>query len=222
METIRIMLAEDHLLVRQGTQELLDREKDLQVVTEAGDGEEAVRKAAEHRPDVVLMDIAMPKLNGIEATRQIKAQNPATAVLVLTAYDNEQYIFALLEAGAAGYLLKDISTTELITAIRAVHAGESVLHPAVARKVVDHFSKRAERESAQEASLEPLTEREMEVLALAARGMTNREVAAELSISARTIQVHLSNIFSKWGVGSRTEAVVTALRNGLLRLSDLS
>lgn len=143
MDKIRVMLVEDHVLVREGTRELLDREKDLRVVAEAGDGEEAVGLAAVHRPDVVVMDIALPKLNGIEATRRIKATNPSIAVLVLTAYGNDQYVFPLLEAGAAGYLLKDISTHDLIKAIRAVHVGESVLHPAIARKVVDYFAKRA-------------------------------------------------------------------------------
>jgi len=219
MDKISVMLADDHILVREGTRELLEREDDLQVVAEAGDGEEAVRLFARHRPDVVVIDIAMPKLNGIEATQQIKAIDPAAAVLVLTAYDSEQYIFALLEAGAAGYLLKDVSTAELTQAIRSVHSGESVLHPAIARKVVDHFSQR-KREEIEEPSLDPLTEREMAVLRLAARGMSNREIADRLAISARTVQVHLSNIFGKMRVGSRTEAVVVALRQGLLALED--
>jgi len=219
MKKIRVMLVEDHVLVREGTRELLDREEDLEVVAEAGDGEEAVRLAALHRPDVVVMDMAMPRLNGIEATRRIKADNPGTAVLVLTAYDDDQYIFAFLEAGAAGYLLKDVSTQDLIRAIRAVHSGESVLHPTVARKVVDYFSRRAQGTPPGEAA-EALTAREMEVLRLAAKGMTNREIADRLHISVRTVQVHLSNIFGKLGVGSRTEAVLYALRRGWLTLED--
>jgi DNA-binding NarL/FixJ family response regulator len=221
VDEIRVMLVEDHILVREGTRELLDQEEDIQVVTEAGDGEEAVQLAAEHKPDVVIMDIAMPKLNGIEATKQIKAMNPATAVLVLTAYDDDQYIFAFLEVGAAGYLLKDVSTEDLIRAIREVHAGESVLHPTVARKVIDHFSHQPKAESTQKnGALEELTSREMEALTLAAKGMTNREIADQLTISVRTVQVHLSNIFSKLGVGSRTEAVLYALRKGWITLED--
>ena len=218
MGKIRILLADDHVLVRQGTRELLEQEEDMEVVAEAGDGEEAVQLATSHRPDVAIMDIAMPKLNGIEATRQIKALHPATAVLVLTAYDDDQYVFALLEAGAAGYLLKDVHATELIRAIRAVHAGESVLHPAIARKVINRFAQPADRRL--EESLEQLTERELEVLKLAAKGMTNRQIASELVISVRTVQVHLSNVFGKIGVGSRTEAVLHALRQGWITLED--
>jgi DNA-binding NarL/FixJ family response regulator len=220
-DEIKIILAEDHVLVREGTRELLDQEGDLQVVAEAGDGEEAVQLVARHDPDVVVMDIAMPKLNGIEATRQIKEISPTTAVLVLTAYDDDEYIFALLEAGAAGYLLKDVSTRELVEAIRAVEAGESALHPAIARKVVDHFGRRA-HEKRDEDAPHQLTEREMEVLKLAGKGITNREIASELFISDRTVQAHLSHIFSKLEVGSRTEAVVHALRRGLLTLEDVS
>jgi DNA-binding NarL/FixJ family response regulator len=219
MSKIKIMLAEDHVLVREGTKEMLDREEDLEVVAEAGDGEEAVRLASEQNLDIVIMDIALPKLNGIEATKQIKEISPGTAVLVLTAYDDDEYVFALLEAGAAGYLLKDVSTDELVEAIRAVQAGESMLHPAIARKVVNRFSCVEEGE---EAPFEELTEREIEVLQLAGKGITNREIADSLSISHRTVQAHLSHIFNKLGVGSRTEAVVYALRKGLLTFEDVS
>ena len=221
MKKIKIMLVEDHVLVREGTKELLDQEEDLQVVAEAGDGEAAVQLAAEHRPDIIIMDIAMPKLDGIEATKQIKAANPTASILVLTAYDDDQYVFAFLEAGAAGYLLKDISTNDLIQAIRAVHTGESVLHPAVARKVINYFARRPEEKRDEKGDLmEQLTDREMEVLRLAGKGMTNREIARELTISIRTVQVHLSNVFSKLGVGSRTEAVLYALRKGWFTLED--
>lgn len=219
VDKIRILLADDHVLVRQGTRELLEQEEDMEVVAEAGDGEEAVRLAASQRPDVAIMDISMPKLNGIEATQQIKARHPATAVLVLTAYDDDQYIFALLEAGAAGYLLKDVQASELVRAVRAVHAGESVLHPVVARKVIHRFAQPA-GESTQATVLGQLTEREMQVLKLAAKGMTNQEIAQELVIGVRTVQVHLSNVFNKIGVGSRTEAVVHALREGWITLED--
>lgn len=219
MNKIRILLADDHVLVRQGTRELLEREEDLEVVAEAGDGEEAVQLADSQHPDVAIMDIAMPKLNGIEATRQIKSHHPAIAVLVLTAYDDDQYIFALLEAGAAGYLLKDVPVNELIKAVRAVHSGESVLHPVVARKVISRFAQ-PKSGCDEQGSLEKLTEREMETLRLAAKSMTNQEIARALTISVRTVQVHLSNIFGKMGVGSRTEAVLLALRNGWLDLED--
>jgi len=220
MDKIRILLADDHALVREGTKELLEREDDLEVVAEAGDGKTAVQLATKRRPDVVIMDFAMPKLNGIEATKQIKAIDPSIAVLVLTAYDNEQYIFAFLEAGAAGYLLKDAHIDELIKAIRAVHAGESILHPAIARKVINRFAQPAEKRG-KENALDQLTKRELEVLKLAAKGMSNREIALDLSISVRTVQTHLSNIFTKIGVGSRIEAVIYGLRQGWFTLEDL-
>jgi NarL family two-component system response regulator LiaR len=220
MEKISILLADDHVLVRQGTRELLEREDDMKVVGEAGDGEEAVKLTAELHPHVVIMDIAMPKLNGIEATRSIKEIHPDSAVLILSAYDDDQYVFAILEAGAAGYLLKDVPSQELVEAIRAVHAGESILHPTIARKVVNRFaSPRGQAAFATES--DRLSDREMEVLKLAARGMTNMEIANELALSVRTVQGHLSNIFSKMQVGSRTEAVILALRMGWFTLEEI-
>jgi NarL family two-component system response regulator LiaR len=221
MSKIRVLLADDHVVLREGTRELLEREGDIEVVAEAGDGEEAVRLTSQWSPDVAIMDIAMPKLNGIEATRQIKNVHPGTAVLVLSAYDDDQYVFALLEGGAAGYLLKNVRADELVRAVRAVHAGESVLHPAITRKVLDRFAS-PEPEPAQEDVLDHLSERELEVLTLASRGMTNQEIADELVLSIRTVQTHLSNIFSKMGVGSRTEAVIQALKKGWLTLEDTS
>jgi DNA-binding NarL/FixJ family response regulator len=166
------------------------------------------------------MDFAMPKLNGIEATRQIKAVAPGIAILVLTAYDSDQYIFAFLEAGAAGYLLKDVQVDELVEAIRAVHAGESMLHPAIARRVINRFAQPEKEAKTVHIALDQLTEREIEVLKLAAKGMSNRGIAEELIISDRTVQTHLTNIFNKMGVGSRTEAVVHALRRGWITLED--
>jgi NarL family two-component system response regulator LiaR len=218
MDKIKVLLAEDHVMVREGTREFVQRESDMEVVGEAGDGEEAVRLAKELKPNVVVMDIAMPKLNGVEATKQIKALNPSIAVLILTAYDYDQYIFALLEAGAAGYLLKGVRVHELIDAIRAVYAGESVLHPVVARRVIDRLVSPGRKEA---PVVEPLSEREMEVLKLAATGVSNKDIAQQLFLSPRTVQVHLGNIFSKLGVASRTEAVLHALRKGWLTLDDL-
>jgi NarL family two-component system response regulator LiaR len=220
MENITILLADDHVLVRQGTRELLEREDDMKVVGEAGDGEEAVALTAKLHPHVVIMDIAMPELNGIEATKRIKEIHPDSAILILSAYDDDQYVFAILEAGAAGYLLKDVRSHELVDAIRAVHAGESILHPAIARKVLNRFAS-SRRQDAIAAESDQLSEREMEVLKLAASGKTNMEIANELALSVRTVQGHLSNIFSKMQVGSRTEAVILALRMGWFTLEDI-
>jgi NarL family two-component system response regulator LiaR len=220
VDKIKILLAEDHVIVREGTRELVQREPDMEVVGEADDGEEAVQLAGKLQPDVVIMDIALPKLNGIEATKQIKALYPATAVLILTAYDNDQYIFALLEAGAAGYLLKTVRGHELIDAIRAVSVGESVLHPKIARKVLSRFMPLATKPS-EERVTELLSERELEVLKLAARGMSNKDIAEQLFLSVRTVQSHLANIFTKLDVGSRTEAILCGLRRGWFTLEDL-
>ena len=220
MDKIKVLLAEDHIVVREGTRELIRHEPDMEVVGEAGDGEEAVELTSKLRPDVVIMDISMPKLNGIEATKQIKALHPDMAVLILTAYDNDQYIFALLEAGAAGYLLKNVRGRELIDAIRAVHAGESVLYPTVARRVISHLVSPVSG-TTEAKTIEPLSKREMEVLKLATRGISNKDIAKELFLSPRTVQAHLGNIFNKLGVGSRTEAILCGLRRGWFSLDDL-
>ncbi|MCH7576575.1 MAG: response regulator transcription factor [Chloroflexi bacterium] len=217
---IRIVIADDHALVREGTRQILEDHPGLVVAGEAQDGEEAVAIVSRLQPDVVLMDISMPKMNGIEATRLIKKESPSTSVLILTAYDDDQYIFALLDAGAAGYLLKNVRGEELAQAVRAVAEGESVLHPAIAAKVFKRYTDSGRATAPEE--VEPLTEREFEVLAMAARGLSNKMIARELSLSDRTVQVHLSNIFGKLGVASRTEAVITALRRGLLRLEEIS
>ncbi len=219
-EKIGILLAEDHVIVREGTRELLQREADMEVVGEASDGEEAVELTRRLKPNVVVMDIAMPKLNGIEATRKIKQIYPATAVLILTAYDTDQYIMALLDAGAAGYLLKNVRGNELIRAIRDVFAGESVMQPSTTRRVIEQLKSRTP-ESEKAATISPLSERETEVLKLAARGVSNRDIAQKLYLSSRTVQCHLSNIFKKLVVASRTEAVLYGLRRGWLTLEDL-
>ncbi len=219
---ITVLLVDDHAIVREGTRELIERVPDLEVVGEAGDGEEAVQLAVELEPKVVVMDIAMPRLNGIEATREIKRRLPSTGVLVFTAYDEDQYVFSLLQAGAAGYLLKNARGEDLIMAIRAVATGESVLHPSVARKVIDRLfcSPQMMQETTTEVK-SPLSDREQEVLERAAQGMGNREIAEKLYISPRTVQVHLANIFDKMEVGSRTEAVILALRHGWIRMDNV-
>jgi len=221
MNKIKVILADDHALFREGTRNIIEQERDLEVVGEASDGEEAVGLVAKLHPHVVLMDIAMPKVNGIEATKQVKASQPATAVLILTAYDNDQYIIALLEAGAAGYLLKNVSGKELCNAIRAVYAGEAVLHPVIARKVFNHFAT-SQQEPSGSAQSQDLSEREMEILKLAAQGMNNQDIAGKLFLSRRTVQAHLGNIFRKMDVGSRTEAILQALKTGWLTLDDIT
>ncbi|NLD71811.1 MAG: response regulator transcription factor [Chloroflexi bacterium] len=220
MPPIRILLADDHVMVREGTRRILEREPDLVVIAEAGNGREAVEMAERERPDVAIIDISMPVMNGIEATRGIKQLAPQTAVLVLTAYDDDEYVFAILEAGAAAYLLKNARSSELIDAVRRVRAGESVLDPGVASKVLRRMSM-GEQAAEPEPRESPLTEREMDVLRLAGRGLSNREIAQRLHLSPRTVQAHMANIFGKLQVSSRTEAVMTGLRRGLLTLADI-
>ena len=220
MDRIRVLIADDHAVVREGTRRILEQEKDLNVVGEAADGDETVKLALSLKPDVAIVDIAMPRMDGIEATRQIKAQCPDVTVLILSAYDDDQFVFSLLEAGAAGYLLKSVRSQELVDAVRAVHAGESVLHPAVARKVLNRFVPAADRPQ-QVKSSEVLSEREREILKLATRGLSNSDIANELCLSIRTVQGHLGHIFNKLQVGSRTEAVVRALKEGWVTLEDV-
>ncbi|MCK4724013.1 MAG: response regulator transcription factor [Dehalococcoidia bacterium] len=220
MAKIKILIADDHAVVREGTRRILEQDQRLEVVAEAADGEEAIRLATNLKPDVAIIDIAMPNIDGIEATRQIKALCPDTTVLILTAYDDDQFIFSLLEAGAAGYLLKSVRGRELIDAVRSVHAGESVLHPAIARKVLNRFVPSSGK-PIKEESLDVLSQREMEVLKLAARGLSNQDIAEELCLSMRTIQGHLGHIFNKLQVSSRTEAVIRALKEGWVTLDDI-
>lgn len=219
-EKIRVIIAEDHTVVREGTRELLEREDDIVVVGEAANGEEAVRLVERLQPDVAILDISMPVMGGIEATERIKAVRPATAILILTAYDDDPYVFALLGAGAAGYLLKDVPSNEVVRAVRSVYAGEPVLHPTITKKVLARFARQEQQEEPIHGD-EILTEREREVLRLAACGMSNARIAERLFVSARTVQVHLTHIFNKLGVGSRTEAVIAGLRRGVLSLEDL-
>ncbi len=216
--SIRVLLADDHALVRQGIRRFLDEAGDIEVVVEVGDGQEAVRLAESHRPDVVIMDIRLPGMSGVEATREIKRRFPQIRVLVLTAYDDDPYIFALLQAGADGYLLKTASAKELIQAVRMVWRGGTALSPEVAGKVVRQVAARKPEGALDQ--VEPLTERELEVLQLTARGLTNRAIGYTLGISHRTVQGYLASIYDKLDVSNRTEAVTEALRRGWLVLEE--
>jgi len=215
-QPIRVVLADDHAVVRKGIREFLEERGDISVVAEAADGNEAIALVAEHQPDIAVLDIQMPGMTGIEATRHIKAEHPDVHVLILTAYDDDPYIFALLQAGASGYILKTADSAELVHAVRAVYRGESALDPAVARKVVQQLV--SGHPPGAPIAVEALTEREVEVLRLAAKGMTNKAIGQTLGISDRTVQGHLANIYGKLNVGSRTEAVTEALKQGWITI----
>ncbi len=218
MAAIKVLLAEDHDIVREGTRQLLERSQELLVVGEAADGEEAVRLVEQMQPDVVVMDVRMPRMTGLEATRLIKSAHPDVRVLILSAYEDDQYVFPLLDAGADGYLLKTTNGRDLIRAVEAVHAGRKVLDPNVTGKVVGQLMDRREHHPG-DARVEELTERELEVLRALASGKSNKQMAADLAVSISTVQVHLRNIFGKLGVSSRTEAVTYALRHGWISLN---
>jgi DNA-binding NarL/FixJ family response regulator len=216
-QPIRVILADDHAVVRKGIREFLEEEGDIIVVAEAGDGEQATTLVATHKPNVAVLDIQMPGLSGIEATRRIRAQFPDVHVLILTAYDDDPYIFALLQAGASGYILKTADSSELVRAVRAVHRGESALDPAVAQKVVQQLT--SGRPLGAGGGVEALTDREVEVLRLAAKGLTNKAIGQALAISDRTVQGHLANVYGKLHVNSRTEAVTEALKQGWITIT---
>lgn len=214
-QPIRVVLADDHAVVRKGTREFLEEDASIVVVAEASNGLEACQWVDELHPDVTVLDIQMPVMTGIDATRRIKLAHPEVRVLILTAYDDDPFIFALLSAGADGYVLKNASPDELVRAVKAIAQGGKVLAPDIVAKVVARAMPVASSES---DWIEPLSERELEVLRLAGQGLTNKAIGLELVISDRTVQGHLANIYGKLQVGSRTEAVTKALKLGLIEL----
>lgn len=218
MEPIRILLADDHTLFRRGIRTILDQMPDIEVVGEAAAGDEVVSTARELVPDVILMDIKMPVISGIDATRQILQENPHIGVILVTMYDDPESAFAGMRAGARGYVLKEAEPEDLRRAIEAAHRGEIMLCPIMARRVLEHFAANPRPEQA-EVPFEQLTERELEVLRSAAEGMSNKEIAQVLLISEKTVKNHISNIFSKLHVNDRTQAILFAVRQGLVTIA---
>ena len=209
---IRVLIADDHAVVRQGLRTFLELQDDIEVVADVAEGAAAVELTLERRPDVVLMDLVMPGIGGVEAIRIIREQRPEVRVLVLTSFGEDEQIFPAVSAGAAGYLLKDVQPQELVRAIRAAHQGEALLHPAVAARLMEEFSSGHPHAGAESS----LTGREREVLELIGRGLPNKLIARELGIAEKTVKTHVSSILSKLGVTDRTQAALYAVRNGLL------
>jgi DNA-binding NarL/FixJ family response regulator len=221
-EPIRVLIADDHALFRRGLEMVLDEEQDIDLVGQASDGAEAVAKAGESLPDVVLMDIRMPKTSGIEAARAMKEAAPSAKIVILTISDEEEDLFEAIRAGASGYLLKDIPLDEVAEAVRAVHGGQSLINPSMAGKLLTEFAtlaRRDEEERPQQVPAPKLTDREMEVLKLIARGMNNRDIAKELFISENTVKNHVRNILEKLQIHSRMEAVMIAVREKLIEFT---
>jgi two-component system response regulator NreC len=215
MATLRILLADDHTLVRQGLRKVLEERPDWQVVAEAGNGRDAVRLAEEHRPDVAVVDVAMPLLNGIEATRQIARRAPQTRILVLSMYSDEAYVTQILKAGAIGYLLKDSADVDLLQAVQCVAQGKSFFSPAVGRLMADDYAR--QRGDAAVDRYESLSDREREIFQLVAEGKTNKEIASLLFISISTVETHRARIMEKLDLHSAAEIVLYAVRRGVVR-----
>lgn len=217
---IRVLIADDHQIVREGLAAILNEQKGIAVVALAHDGTEAVAKARELSPDIVLMDISMPGMNGIEATNQIKRENPSIGVIILTMYTQENYIFDLVRAGAAGYLLKDIDSGQIAKAIRIVANGESILNPSIANKILSEFSKLSRNDKkGNSRNQDGLTRQELIILALLADGKTNKEIANELGLSEKTVKNHMYKIFKRLKVKDRTRAVIVAMQKGYLGMT---
>lgn len=212
---IRILIADDHAVLRDGLRALVSMQDDMEVVGEAGDGLEAIEKMVQLQPDVVLMDIAMPRLGGIEAALEVRHRRLATRVLVLTQYDNKEYVHQMLKAGVSGYILKKAAGTELVSAIRSVHAGESVLHPSIARAVIDRYLDEGTRDE-WEQRFDGLSAREKEILKLLAEGRSNAEIAELLCLSVKTVMSHRANVMEKLDIHRRSDLVKLAIRAGLV------
>jgi DNA-binding NarL/FixJ family response regulator len=214
---IRVLVADDQALVRAGFRAILEAQDDLEVVGEAGDGGEAVANARELRPDVVLMDVRMPGVDGIEATRRLLRDGDAPRVLMLTTFDLDEYVYEAMRAGASGFLLKDAPRDQLVGAVRTVAAGDSLLAPALLRRLIEDFVRRPAPGARSHPELEELTERELEVLTLIARGLANAEIAAQLFVSEATVRTHVTHILAKLGLRDRVQAVVLAYETGLVQ-----
>ena len=214
MQRIKVLLADDHTMFREGLRAILDQQKDMRVVGEAKNGAEAVKKTADLAPGIVLMDVSMPVMDGVEASHLISAQDQRVGIIVLTMFREDKYVFEAIKAGARGYVIKDARARDLLKTIRAVHRGEALVDPAMATKLLEEFRRLAQKESRKE--LLELNEREIEILQLVAQGATNREIAKTLFLSEQTIKNYLSNIFLKLHVNNRSEAVASAIREGLI------
>jgi DNA-binding NarL/FixJ family response regulator len=219
MERIKVLIADDHRVVREGLSAILRTKENIDVVGEAQDGQEAVEKARSLVPDVILMDVSMPRMGGVEATRVIKRELPHIGIVALTMYEEQQYIFDLVRAGATGYLLKDTDSSQIVKAIQSIYRGESLIHPSVASKILAEFSLLAQKKGKKPSWVEhDLTEREITVLRLVADGKTNKEIANSLDLSEKTVKNHVRNIFHKLQVYDRTQAAILAIRKGLIEL----
>jgi two-component system NarL family response regulator len=214
-----VLIVDDHRVVREGLSAILQSKENIQVLGEAQDGQEAVEKARSLLPDVILMDVSMPKMTGVEATRIIKREFPHIGIIALTMYEEQQYIFDLVRGGATGYLLKDSDSDQIVKAIQSVYRGESLIHPSVASKILAEFSLLAQKKGKKSGWVEhDLTEREITVLRLVADGKTNKEIANNLDLSEKTVKNHVRNIFHKLQVYDRTQAAILAIRKGLIEL----
>jgi DNA-binding NarL/FixJ family response regulator len=217
---VRIIIADDHPLLRQALRNILEKQPDFEVIAEAGDGEEVIELATQLIPDVVIMDISMPKINGLEATRQIEAKCPRIAILVLTIHSDSEHILSILQAGARGYLTKSVYGNEVINTIRALVSGETVLSPAVSQQILKYANQHMIM-PVKLGAHDELSSRELEILRLIAKGMSNKDIALRLNLSLRTVKGYLTVLFLKLNVGSRTEAVNDSLRKGIINIGDL-